>query len=591
MASSSLFVRGRASSKVGIEYDQEGQKIRVETREDEEQEVRFKEIIDLLIAAGYFRARIKGLSPFDKVVGGMTWCITNCNFDIDVDLLFHENSTIGQKISLTEKIVRVLPKMKCPNRIEPHQIQGLDFKSIFPVIQWLVKKVIETREETGDHIRAYSISQFNKHHKMIQDIKLDEQYYFIREVMSTLQNIYRPIRKYKRDEKSSLVTEEAKVSSTLLEYGRRSATVGKPSMKFKETKGAHENLDIKDELESAFTKVKVNTNENDIDEEENIRLAQEKTLDILMGGMSEMSGREIEGKLATKVVGSIVEMQSGEIQEISNLFAQKKLDMEAMAKTKTTTPAQHHFKRMQALRDRVDVKMELVKESESQFQEILVQHAELTKKLINLKGQKQSMEEKIQEFEEVEQNANKDTLQNLRNLISMNENLKQQEALFKHHCKEESARLNGEKEKLKDESNLQTATDDDNISIINKQWKEDTNKLAKIRLLLAAKSRQAASLTRKIDEVPTRAELTQYQRRFVELYDQIASTHIETKQFYTMYNTLDDSERYLEKEADLLDSIFDNFQTAKSSSSSMQQYLKQFSNIVESVKANKIKVM
>ena len=58
-----------------------------------------------------------------------------------------------------------------------------------------------------------------------------------------------------------------------------------------------------------------------------------------------------------------------------------------------------------------------------------------------------------------------------------------------------------------------------------------------------------------------------------------------------MYNTLDDSERYLEKEADLLDSIFDNFQTAKSSSSSMQQYLKQFSNIVESVKANKIKVM
>lgn len=40
----------------------------VEVREDEEQERKFQEIIELLLAAGYFRARIKGLSPFDKVI-------------------------------------------------------------------------------------------------------------------------------------------------------------------------------------------------------------------------------------------------------------------------------------------------------------------------------------------------------------------------------------------------------------------------------------------------------------------------------------------------------------------------------------------
>lgn len=37
--------------------------------------------------------------------------------------------------ALTEKIVAVLPKLKCPHQIEPHQIQGLDFIHIFPVIQ------------------------------------------------------------------------------------------------------------------------------------------------------------------------------------------------------------------------------------------------------------------------------------------------------------------------------------------------------------------------------------------------------------------------------------------------------------------------
>ena len=54
--------------------------------------------MELLVAAGYFRARIKGLSEFDKIVGGLTWCITTCNFDVDVDLLFQENLNIGLKM-------------------------------------------------------------------------------------------------------------------------------------------------------------------------------------------------------------------------------------------------------------------------------------------------------------------------------------------------------------------------------------------------------------------------------------------------------------------------------------------------------------
>ena len=33
-----------------------------------------------------------------QIVGGMTWCIGSCYFDVDVDLLFQENLTIGQKM-------------------------------------------------------------------------------------------------------------------------------------------------------------------------------------------------------------------------------------------------------------------------------------------------------------------------------------------------------------------------------------------------------------------------------------------------------------------------------------------------------------
>lgn len=43
-----------------------------DVREDPEQIERLNEIIELLVAAGYFRARIKGLSSFDKVIKKFT---------------------------------------------------------------------------------------------------------------------------------------------------------------------------------------------------------------------------------------------------------------------------------------------------------------------------------------------------------------------------------------------------------------------------------------------------------------------------------------------------------------------------------------
>ena len=92
----------------------------------------------------------------------MVWCISLSNFEVDVDLLFQENSSIGMKISVTENIVSMLPAMQCPHRLEPHQIQGLDYIHIFPVIQWLVRKAIETKKELGNTIRSFSVYMYSK---------------------------------------------------------------------------------------------------------------------------------------------------------------------------------------------------------------------------------------------------------------------------------------------------------------------------------------------------------------------------------------------------------------------------------------------
>uniref|UniRef100_A0A672ML36 Coiled-coil domain-containing protein 93 n=1 Tax=Sinocyclocheilus grahami TaxID=75366 RepID=A0A672ML36_SINGR len=504
----------------------------VETREDEEQSVKLAEILELLLAAGYFRARIKGLSPFDKVVGGMTWCITTCNFDIDVDLLFQENSTIGQKIALTEKIVSVLPKMKCPHRLEPHQIQGLDFIHIFPVVQWLVKKAIETREEMGDYVRSYSISQFQKTHAFPEDEEFE-----LRKERAISTEVYAPQRRYKRQvDAGELLDEESRVHSTLLEFGRYSI--------------------------SSFTGP------------ENFVLSscpagsEPRILRIkaLMTGMAAMATEE--GKLSASTVGQIVGLQSEEIKQIATEYAEK-AERSVEDRPERFGPAQQHRRQLVSLNKRITHK---------------------TKELEEATAQTEKLERELNSLEDVESQADSGFLEKLRALVAMNETLKHQEQTFRSHCREEMTRLQQNIEELKLEYGEGGDEKKEMNMLIDQQYTADREKLQKIRLLMARRNREIAILQRKIDEVPSRAELTQYQKRFIELYSQVSATHKETKQFFTLYNTLDDKKVYLEKEVNLLNSIHDHFQQAMASSGSKEQFLRQMEQIVEGIKQSRIKM-
>ncbi|CAH1238702.1 CCDC93 [Branchiostoma lanceolatum] len=570
--------RVRAGSKVlAPQYDQEGNEIQVETREDEEQQVKLDQTIELLLAAGYFRARIKGLSPFDKVVGGMTWCITTCNFDLDVDLLFQENSTIGQKIALTEKIVAVLPKMKCPHRIEPHQIQGLDFIHIYPVVQWLVKRAIETREEMGDQIRAFSVSQFNKNHRTPEDQEFDSRKEQSVSTLAAVKTGYQPRRQYKRQAVSELLDEESQVHSTLLEYGRR---YGYRPERADKAEG-------KDSAKSAVAAALGGKTE-EMDEEE-AQALEEQRIKALMSGMQATGAAD--GKLTASAVGSIVGMQSAEIQQIASEYAGKQAELAAEDRPERLSGAQQHKRTVASLNKQITAQEKKLEEVRTKHEELHTAYTSTQEKLQEVQEFSAKLDEEMEKLSEQEKDeANSSVLQQLRGLVAMNENLKRQEQEFRAHCKEEMARLQGAIDQLKLDGDEGEGEDQERSRLIEKQYQADKEKLHKIRLLLARKNREIAQLQRKIDEVPSRAELSQYQRRFVELYNQVAATHKETKQFITLYNTLDDTKLYLNKEVNLLNSIHDNFEQAMSSAANKEQFLKQLEQIVDGIKQNKNKV-
>ncbi|XP_067843379.1 coiled-coil domain-containing protein 93 isoform X2 [Heptranchias perlo] len=575
MAAASVFHRLRTGSKLGPQYDQEGNVIEVETREDEEQNIKLTEILELLVAAGYFRARIKGLSPFDKVVGGMTWCITTCNFDIDVDLLFQENSTIGQKIALTEKIVSVLPNMKCPHRLEPHQIQGLDFIHIFPVVQWLVKRAIETREEMGDYIRSFSVSQFQKAHSLLEDDDFKQRKDKAMKTVVEISDVYKPQRKYKRlVAAGELVDEESRVHSTLLEFGRKYGFSRQSKTEKTEDKGA-----LATGLTAGMTEVS---------EEDDLQAVEELRIKTLMTGMAVMATEE--GRLTASTVGHIVGLQSEEIKQIASEYAEKQSELSAEDRPEWLGAAQQHRRQVASLNKQILQKSKQLEELQAQYNGIQATCEAEKKKLVEAVNYGGKLDKELSALEAAESQADSSILEKLRALVTMNEGLKDQEQQFRNHCREEMARLQQNIEILKGVAGNEDTEEKEHNELIEQQYKEDKEKLQKIRLLLARRNREIAVLQRKIDEVPSRAELTQYQRRFVELYNQVAATHKETKQFFTLYNTLDDKKVYLEKEVNLLNSIHDNFQQAMASTAARDQFLRQMEQIVEGIKQNRMKL-
>lgn len=578
MAATSVFQRVRTGSKIGAQYDQEGNLIKVETREDEEQNVKLAEILELLLAAGYFRARIKGLTPFDKVVGGLTWCITTCNFDIDVDLLFQENSTIGQKIALTEKIVSVLPKMKCPHRLEPHQIQGLDFIHIFPVVQWLVKKAIETREEMGDYVRSYSISQFQKTHAFPEDEEFASKKDRAISTVVNVCEVYAPQRRYKRQEDAGeLLDEESRVHSTLLEFGRR----------YGFSKQSKSGTAVEQKQASAQGTQGVPPGMTQVSEEEDLQAAEELRIKALMTGMAAMATEE--GKLSASTVGHIVGLQSEEIKQIATEYAEK-AERSVEDRPERFGPVQQHRRQLASLNKQITQKTKELEELQSKQQEVRSACEDAKIKLAEATSQTEKLEKELSSLEDIESQADSVLLDKLRALVAMNENLKHQEQTFRSHCREEMTRLQQNIEELKLESGDDGDDKKEMNMLIDQQYTADREKLQKIRLLMARRNREIAILQRKIDEVPSRAELTQYQKRFIELYSQVSATHKETKQFFTLYNTLDDKKVYLEKEVNLLNSIHDHFQQAMASSGGKEQFLRQMEQIVEGIKQSRIKM-
>lgn len=244
---------------------------------------------------------------------------------------------------------------------------------------------------------------------------------------------------------------------------------------------------------------------------------------------------------------------------------------------------QNKIKSILATKVTLENKLKIIQNSNN----LLKTHNLEEEKLLNsLKNEKSLIDSEIRKFEEMEKNNSNDlsVLETVEKLVKKNEVLKKDEAKKKDEYKQELLKLQMDIEQSKQ------ITPDEDVQESQKLLQTEISKLKSLRLQLAKKNRSSVSIQRQLDNIPDRTELGQYQRRFLELYNQVSSKHRETKQFYTLYNTLDDTKLYLEKELLLLNSIYENYNDSTLSQNSKDEFMKQFENIIDGIKQTKNRV-
>jgi len=152
---------------------------------------------------------------------------------------------------------------------------------------------------------------------------------------------------------------------------------------------------------------------------------------------------------------------------------------------------------------------------------------------------------KLAELEKL--SSQKEEFKIVQQLIAKHEELKAEEAAFKAKCKSDRQ---GYLDSIRvlDAELLDDDPESSKLRDLEELHEKISSKHGKMRHVLADANLEAAHLMRSIDDTPTRTELIQYERRFVELYQQVSWKLEETRKYYDIYNTLETTLTFIQKE-------------------------------------------
>ena len=222
-----------------------------------------------------------------------------------------------------------------------------------------------------------------------------------------------------------------------------------------------------------------------------------------------------------------------------------------------------------------------IEKSERERDLLRTENGEAKSRLTSVEMERRAIEEEFKDVLSMNK-EDEDMLAQIQELVIVNEALKKDEAEFKAACRKEHQEMMARNEEL--QRKVDSQGKDEENEVTEEDVERAKARLAAVRLELASKTREADALERKLDDVPSSYELAQYQKRFLELDNQMAAEFSQTQQFYTLYNALEAQRVQVVRENSMLNSILEGLPVGKTGQAQKEHFLRQLEELVKEVR-------
>ena len=482
----------------------------------------YNKIVDSLINAGYFRARINTLEPFDKILGGMAWILTGCFYDIDIE--FKDEMNLTEKIRVSEKICGGLKAINYPMNLNPVQIQGLDLKPLYQCLQWLQKRLLETRDERNALNKKISINFYDKEYiePSEDQLKLSND---TDEMLSAKYNSLKENRKYKPKKQLEFgYNDELRVYFDCIEYGVKDIAFQRQFIDLLKKKKI---IEDKNKTAKGSSTATGGTGKMQMGGESQDKLTKEEMKilnDVMTNNIEEISNQESKQKVNASIIEAIFSENmafiSAEIENFDNAKGDENIDkIKLYAKEKERLEQNKKNIALQINQYETELAncQQQEREEKDEIQKMQIEIERLKQTLAQNERNKETILQKVKE-----EQINEEQLVFLAEKNKRKEELKANISKYKKECLAEKKILDAQLENYR--KKIEQLNDSENIAVFNEidtNYNAELQKNTEKKKDLFNQNKVINMLTRKIQLYPSKLEIIQYQKRFQELYEQI----------------------------------------------------------------------
>jgi chromosome segregation ATPase len=149
-------------------------------------------------------------------------------------------------------------------------------------------------------------------------------------------------------------------------------------------------------------------------------------------------------------------------------------------------------------------------------------------------------------------------------LIDEKARLTDEKAQLRKNCKEEKIKLESELERMKRRrEEMQKEEAAEVLRQIDAEYDHEHDKLSQQRKQIADVNRSVTVVQRKIENCPSKIEITQFHKRLVELFDNLNLKSEENRRYVNLFNTVMETRKLFRQQTDYMREINDSYKACK----------------------------